>query len=48
MRDEVVSERLRNKDWMVIRIWEHELKDAKAVATRIKDLLIFDNDDKEM
>lgn len=31
-RDEIVCNRLKNKGWKVLRIWEHELKDHASIA----------------
>lgn len=34
-RDKLVNRELRKKGWMVIRIWEHELKEKEKVAKRV-------------
>jgi DNA mismatch endonuclease, patch repair protein len=34
-RDKLVNRELRKKGWMVLRIWEHELKEKEKVAKRI-------------
>jgi DNA mismatch endonuclease (patch repair protein) len=39
-RDLLVSRELRNAGWLVIRIWHHELKNPKSVASRVRRLLI--------
>ena len=34
-RDEDVNTTLRKKNWTVLRIWQHELKDKNQVVTKI-------------
>lgn len=41
--DEVVTEALKNKQWMVIRIWECELKKKNREALIEKILPLFEN-----
>ena len=38
-RDKLVNRELRKKGWVVIRIWEHELKEKDRVAKRISKRL---------
>jgi len=35
-RDQIVTDQLTKKNWKVIRIWEHELKNHAIVASIIK------------
>lgn len=36
-RDKIVSVKLKEKGWQVIRIWEHELKNQKLIERKIID-----------
>jgi DNA mismatch endonuclease (patch repair protein) len=38
-RDRLVTRRLRSSGWMVLRIWEHELKNPSAVHKRLQRYL---------
>jgi len=38
-RDRRLGRQLRSEGWSVLRIWEHELKNTKAVAARIRAML---------
>lgn len=38
-RDRLVAKCLREKNWTVIRLWQHELKDGKKVAAKIRRVL---------
>ena len=38
-RDLKVSQELKNEGWVVIRVWEHELKDQDKVVDRLKNVL---------
>jgi DNA mismatch endonuclease (patch repair protein) len=38
-RDKRVRYKLRRLDWRVLRLWEHELKDAARAAARISQAL---------
>jgi DNA mismatch endonuclease (patch repair protein) len=38
-RDRVVARRLRGAGWRVLRIWQHELRNPRKVASRINRLL---------
>lgn len=41
LRDRLVTKTLRQKRWLVLRIWEHDLaQDAAACIAKIKSLLI--------
>ncbi len=39
LRDEFVTNELTRKGWLVVRIWEHELRDHEAVAKKITTAL---------
>jgi DNA mismatch endonuclease (patch repair protein) len=39
LRDKTVNRLLRQKGWRVVRIWEHELKNARQLAARLRDRL---------
>lgn len=34
--DKFVSRELRKEGWVVVRVWEHELKSAEKVAAKLK------------
>jgi DNA mismatch endonuclease (patch repair protein) len=36
MRDKFVNRELRKLGWKVVRVWEHELKEPKKVAAKIR------------
>ncbi len=38
-RDRFVNKSLRNREWKVIRVWQHELHDPQKVARRISQAL---------
>jgi DNA mismatch endonuclease (patch repair protein) len=38
-RDLRITSALRSRNWRVVRIWEHELKDCRRVIRRIKSAL---------
>jgi DNA mismatch endonuclease (patch repair protein) len=38
-RDSRITEALRRQGWKVIRLWEHDLKEASHVARRVRKLL---------
>lgn len=39
VRDKLVNKRLRENDWRVLRIWQHELCDSNRVSRRIKRVI---------
>jgi DNA mismatch endonuclease (patch repair protein) len=41
-RDKTVNRLLRQKGWRVLRIWEHELKDARKLAARLRGRLCLE------
>lgn len=36
-RDNIVTKELKDKDWKVIRIWEHEIRNEKIIKRKILD-----------
>ena len=40
LRDKQVNATLEQKDWIVVRIWEHELKDEEIVCALIRSALV--------
>lgn len=40
MRDKLVTRDLRHKQWKVLRIWEHDLRNGRQVASRIRKALL--------
>ena len=38
-RDQIVMETLSGKGWRILRIWQHELRDAEQVARQLKNAL---------
>jgi len=38
-RDKLVNRALRQKGWKVVRVWEHELKDGRKLAARLRNRL---------
>jgi DNA mismatch endonuclease (patch repair protein) len=41
-RDKTVNRVLRKKGWRVLRIWEHELKDTRKLAARLRSRLCLE------
>jgi DNA mismatch endonuclease, patch repair protein len=39
VRDRFVNRELRKMGWVVVRVWEHELKSAGKVAGRLRKVL---------
>lgn len=39
-RDRLVSQVLRQEQWKVLRIWEHDLQNGRRVASRIRKALL--------
>lgn len=38
-RDKLVGKRLRASRWVVLRLWQHELKDGQKVANKVRRVL---------
>jgi DNA mismatch endonuclease (patch repair protein) len=38
-RDRAVNEKLEARDWRVLRVWQHELRNSYTVACRISDAI---------
>lgn len=41
-RDKLVRRKLRSAGWIVVRIWQHELRDHRSVASRVRTSLDHD------
>jgi DNA mismatch endonuclease (patch repair protein) len=39
IRDKLVVKRLRASRWVVLRLWQHELKDGRKVANKVRRVL---------
>lgn len=39
IRDKLVGKRLRASRWVVLRLWQHELKDGRKVANKVRRVL---------
>jgi DNA mismatch endonuclease, patch repair protein len=38
-RDRIVSKQIRDKGWIPVRVWEHELKNSSAVLRKVRRAL---------